>query len=387
MHARPTTICCSAGALLAACTVIICAQSTKGDSGPPSPFPVRTVWTLRLNNPLAAAPAYDAASAFFPITGDRIAAYELGAGARKWVVSARLHTDPVAGNGLLFVVEPDAITALGVDTGKIAWQLPFAEQLAVRPVCDRGWLVVATKAGAILALRSRDGSLTWRREIDSPAHALPALAADRVYVPTADGRVVALEAASGMPIWERRLGGAANEILALEDRLYVGAKDNYLYCLMVKDGVVDWRWRTGGDVIGVPIADERRVYFVALDNMLRALHRTSGVQQWMRPLPLRPSTGPVRAGGAIVVAGVAPTLRAYNINDGAPAGEFAAPGEIAAPPHLLPDPAGALPRLLVVTRDIATGATATLITRDIEPQIAPIAPLPNAVEVTPRTKN
>ena len=37
---------------------------------------------------------------------------------------------------------------------------------------------------------------------------------------------------------------------------------------MATDGRVDWRWRTGGDVIGKPVADERYVYFVALDNVL-----------------------------------------------------------------------------------------------------------------------
>ena len=74
---------------------------------------------------------------------------------------------------------------------------------------------------------------------------------------------------------------------------------------MAADGRVDWRWRTGGDVIGMPVADERYVYFVSLDNVLRALNMVSGGQQWMRPLPMRPTWGPVKAGATIVVAGQA----------------------------------------------------------------------------------
>jgi outer membrane protein assembly factor BamB len=380
-----TTICCSAGALIALFAIAICAQSTKADSGSSPLFPVRTLWTLALKNPLVAAPAYDDRTAYFSISEDRIVAYDLDSGARKWLVTARPETDPIAARGLLFVTEPAAITALRADTGQVAWQLPVPEKLAVRPVWDNGWLVTATAGGSVLAFRGKDGSLTWRRDIGSPAHAAPALKGDRVYVPTEDGRVVALQVATGAPVWERRVGGAANEILVLEDRLYVGSKDNYLNCLMVKDGVVDWRWRTGGDVIGVPIADERRVYFVALDNMLRALHRTSGGQQWMRPLPLRPTAGPARAAGTILVAGVTPTLRGYSLKDGSPAGEFMAAGEIAAAPHVVPDPSGLLPRVLVITRDVATGAAATLIEHDIEPAITPIAPLPNLVTVTSPT--
>ena len=234
-------------------------------------LPVRTVWTLALNSQLAVPPAYDDTQAYFPLEGDRLAAYEIFSGTQKWIVSAQPRTALVAGGGLLFLVEPDALTALHTADGSLAWRIPLADELVVRPVWDNGWLVVAIKDGTILAFRATDGYLVWRRDLGSPAHAAPALASDRVYVPVADGRIVALKVETGEPIWERRLGGPPNEILALENRLYAGSKDNFFYCLMTKDGRIDWRWRTGGDVIGTPIADEQRVYFVALDNVLRAL--------------------------------------------------------------------------------------------------------------------
>jgi outer membrane protein assembly factor BamB len=60
--------------------------------------------------------------------------------------------------------------------------------------------------------------------VKSPPHASPALAADRVYIPTTDGRIVALRVENGEPVWERRLGGAVNDILALEHRLYAGRR-------------------------------------------------------------------------------------------------------------------------------------------------------------------
>jgi outer membrane protein assembly factor BamB len=259
------------------------------------------------------------------------------------------------------------------------WRLPFADAVASGPVWDNGWLALSTRAGSIHVFRGEDGAPIWSRDLGSPAHAKPAIAADRVYVPTDDGRVVALQIESGEPLWERKLGGAADEILALEDRLYVGSKDNHLYCLFAKDGQVDWRWRTGGDVVGAPIVEERRVYFVAFDNMLRALDRQSGVQQWIRPLPLRPTTGPVRAGGTIVVSGLVPPLRGYNLKDGTPAGEIQATAEIGAPPHVFENPKSPAPFLLFVVRDIAKGASATLVTRSFEPEIAPVSPLPNVI--------
>jgi outer membrane protein assembly factor BamB len=241
-------------------------------------------------------------------------------------------------------------------------------------VWDNGWLVVSTAAGSVLAFRAADGHLIWSRDLGSPAHGLAALAADRVYASTQDGRVVALNVADGAGVWERRLGGAPSEILALDERLYVGAQDNFFYCLMTKDGRVDWKWRTGGDVIGVPVFDEANVYFVSLDNVLRALNRKSGGQRWLRPLPFRPAWAPEKIGGTIVVAGQAASLRAYKIADGQSAGEVAASAEIAAAVHVVENPSSTLPTLLIVTRDIAKGAAGVLVTRSIEPESSPIIP-------------
>jgi outer membrane protein assembly factor BamB len=375
---------------------VLCAQSPVSRPHPlPSPpkidrtllslFPTSPVWTLALGNQFTAPPSYDETHAYFSIEGDRVVAYDILSGKQEWLASGRPQMQPVAGDGLLFLVEPDALTALRVTDGSIAWQLPFAEKLNVRPVWDNGWLVLATEPGEILAFRAADGTLIWRRDIKSPAHGMPALAADRVYVPTTDNRVVALRVDTGEPLWERRLGGSPSEILALDERLYAGAKDNFFYCLMAKDGRVDWRWRTGGDAIGLPIADDDRVYFVALDNVLRALNLKSGAQHWMRPLTLRPAWGPVRAGSSIIVAGLTETLPAFDMTDGKPAGELAAGERAAAPPHAFEEPGTKKPILLLVTHDIAKGASAALVARSFEPSITPVAALPNLVQIAPIT--
>jgi outer membrane protein assembly factor BamB len=287
--------------------------------------------------------------------------------------------EPVTGDGLVFLVEADRITALRASDGAVVWHWPLSDKLAVHPVWDNGWLIVATAKGTLLAFRAIDGHLVWQRDLPSPAHALPALAADRVYVPMEDARVVALRVDTGAPVWERRLGGPPRDILALNERIYVGSTDKFLYCLDPKSGQVQWRWRTGGDVIGVPVADEDTVYFVSLDNVLRALALKTGVQRWLRVLPIRPAAGPVNANGTILVIGLAPSVRGYNAKDGTPAGEVQTKAEIAASPHLVPGTAGTFPELVVITRDIATGASAMLVARSIEPAIQAFAPLPNPV--------
>jgi outer membrane protein assembly factor BamB len=355
------------------------------DRTPPALFPVQPVWTLELHNLLVVPTAYDDTHAFFSIEGDRLVAYDLASGEQRWLVSARPLMEPATGDGLVFVTESETLTAFRAADGSLAWQLPLVDTPAARPVWDNGWLIVATEGGELLAFRATDGQLIWRRDLESPAHGRPALAADRVYAPTKDGRIVALRVESGEPVWERRIGGAPSDVLARDERIFVGSTDNFFYCLLAKDGAVDWRWRTGGDVVGMPIADESRVYFVALDNVLRALNQKSGGQQWMRPLPIRPAWGPVAVGSTVVVAGLATSVRGFAMKDGAPAGEVAAAAEVAMRPHAFEERARHRPRLLVTTRDIAKGGSATLSERSFEPQIAPVSPLPNLVQIAPTT--
>ncbi|HEX3704474.1 MAG TPA: PQQ-binding-like beta-propeller repeat protein, partial [Vicinamibacterales bacterium] len=153
------------------------------------------------------------------------------------------------------------------------------------------------------------------------------------------------------------------------------------YCLLTRDGSIDWRWRTGADLLGAPVSDERHVYFVALDNILRSLTLKSGGQEWKALLPLRPTAGPVKAGDTLIVTGVGPPLRAYAAKDGKPAGDIPADADLAAPPHFLQDGARGLPMLIVVTQDIAKGSTVSAITRLIEPDLAPMGPLPGVAPV------
>jgi outer membrane protein assembly factor BamB len=385
----------------------------------PSPLtPVENIWGLALNNGLTMPPAYEGTLAFLSIEGDRLVAYDLLTGMQRWMVAARPAMAPVAGGGLVYIRGADTLRALRAGDGTVAWEIPLADKLAVHPVWDNGWLVVALATGEVRALRATDGHQIWSRDLASPAHAAPALAADRVYVPTTDHRIVALSVQSGEPLWESRLGGAPNDILALDDRLYAGSQDNFFYCLVTVDGRIDWRWRTGGDVIGRPVADEHYVYFVALDNVLRAMNQVTGGQQWMRPLPIRPAWGPVRAGSTIVVAGQAPPLRAFNLKDGVAAGTLtgiAAPpeeapaadapagaageappkktarpflaladAEVSAAPYALEDPLTHVPALLMLFKEIAKGASATLVAHSVEPALVPaVAPLPNLVQIAP----
>ena len=304
-------------------------------------FPLEVKWSVTLPAPPAFAPAFDNDRTYVALRTNQLVALLLKDGASVWSVECPMSAAPVAGDGLVFAGSDGLIEARASADGRAQWRRPI-EGRVLSLHWDTGWLLASIETGPLLALRASDGEILWQRDLGAPLQGPPAPAGDRVYLPLKDGRILALSLQTGEEIWAHKLSEAAVGILPVGDRVFVGARDNYLHSLEANDANTDWKWQTGADVLGLPVLDEKRVYFVALDNVLRGHSRNSGSMLWKRVLPMRPFTGPLLSGQTLIMAGVASELRAYDAIDGKPVkgGEFVVKGAeneemlLAAAPHL-----------------------------------------------------
>ena len=311
-------------------------------------LPVDTAWTTVLDAGPRHPPAYDGARAYVPLRNDTVVAVDLLTGEPFWTIEQRVDHPPVAGDGVVVTASGSRLGGWRASDGFALWSAEFGAAIVAPPLWNNGWLVVATAIGEIVVLRGFDGRELWRRALDGTPTVRPAISGRRLFVPLADGRVVALALGTGAPIWESALPGRPQGILPL-DALFVGSTDNLLYRLKLEDGAVDWYWRTGGDIVGTPVADMEHVYFNARDNVLRALDRRTGARRWRRLLPGRPTAGPTRLDSVIVVAGVFPTVELFDAETGLPRGRYEAESELVAMPHLIPDARPPTPHLVLVT--------------------------------------
>ncbi len=236
---------------------------------------------------------------------------------------------------LVLATLPGAIAALDAVKGTERWRVQVEGTLAAPPVWNNGWLLTGTTDGRLTMLRAEQGRPLWKRDLGAPLRPGAAMTGDRLYTMLADGRVVALSLDRGEPVWEQKLPARGTALTALDDRVFVGADDRFFYCLSTTDGEVKWRWRAGGALIGTPIVDGNTVYFLALDNTLRALNYGNGHQRWKRGLSFRPVGGPVLAGSLLLVPGLAPEVQAFRAATGTPAGRIVVGDELIAPPLLL----------------------------------------------------
>ena len=306
-------------------------------------FPLVVQWTATFEHPPAFRPAYDAAHAFVVLRNGQLMSVSLDTGKTEWSVECPTTAPPAAGNSLVFAGGDRYLQALAQADGAERWKSPVDGSIT-SIYWNTGWVLATTDKNALLAFRAADGALIWQRNLDAALESAPAPDGDRLYLAMTNGALLAMTMQTGEPVWTRQLPKPGNGILPVGDRLYLGSQDDMFYCLSADDGKTIWRWKTGADVVGTPAIDHKHVYFVSLDNVLRALDRKSGSVRWQKSLPMRPSTGPLLTGWTLLVTGNVAELRGYSSEfGGTELGDLvlkSAEGQetqLAAPPYLTPD--------------------------------------------------
>ena len=68
--------------------------------------------------------------------------------------------------------------------------------------------------------------------------------------------------------------------IIVDDKLYFGSADGYLYALNKEDGKLLWKFQTLGAISGTPTFSENTVFIASRDNYLYAIESVSGKLKW-----------------------------------------------------------------------------------------------------------
>jgi outer membrane protein assembly factor BamB len=151
-----------------------------------------------------------------------------------------------------------------------------------------------------------------------------------VYLNVGKTAIAALALSTGTEQWRQTLEGTLSAPVAAKGGLFVGSDANAFYALDPASQQKDkreWTWGAqfiGGDVVGAAV-DGNQVFFVSLDNLVRAVDRRTGNQHWQKSIPTRPVAPPIAFGGAVFITGVSPAIAAFDAKSGAALGTYVAP--------------------------------------------------------------
>jgi len=315
---------------LGVCPLAAAARKTEKPkpAPPPTVLPAEPAWTLTLDGPPVAGGAMDAARIYIPIQtddGDEIVALERQTGMTVWEQDVKADWPVLVSNGVVYAAGSNEIHALDAATGEPRWAASL-ERAAGGPLHEQDGLVVALMIpDDVLAFRVTDGHQVWRHSLGGTAGLRQmTLGAGAAYVTAPGGHVIALSLHDGHPLWDVTIPGVPSAPAAAKDRVFVGSSDNFFYAFDADSGRLEWKWRSGGDVVGAD-ADKDTVYFASLDNIVRAVNRGNGNQRWQKDTGTRPVAPPRVIGPVVVVPGVS-AISAFSVLTGAPVGSFAPPG-------------------------------------------------------------
>jgi outer membrane protein assembly factor BamB len=308
-------------------------------------------WTVAFETPPAAAAGFDAQSAYVPLKSGELIAVSLEDGSVQWKVPLATAATPTTGDGLVFAAADRVINALDQVSGSAVWQLDVPAALAAPLYWDAGWLFASTESGDLLAIRAQDGQIRWQLPLGSPLAVPPSPFGDFLYMASRDGRILSVSMETGEGAWLYPLNEEVTGLLALDDQLLVGTRANRLHSFSLARGRIRWTQRAGADLAGSPAADEERIYFVAMDNVLRGLDRTSGSVEWTRPIASRPAGGPLLAGDVVLVPLVTTEIGAFSARTGQQAFTIRAAGEPGGVPFLRETNKPTAARLIAISRD------------------------------------
>ncbi|MGH9370177.1 MAG: PQQ-binding-like beta-propeller repeat protein [Vicinamibacterales bacterium] len=293
-------------------------------------------WSVPVTAPPIGAPVVAGSSVVLPLESE-VSAHRLSDGERIWKTALTAEHPLTADAERVYVATGDALQALDALTGTPAWSVPAV--LTAPPLAHAGW-VLAASAGDLLAIRASDGEVMWRKHI-GPVEFQPALDGELMIVPVTDGRVVALDLRDGTVRWEEHLGSAPTAPFVIGGRVYVGTEHKTFFTLHASSGREASRRAIGALVRGRAVADDRHIYFAAMDNLLWAVDRADGAIEWRKGLKYRPAGGPMLLGGVVVVPGYELSLPAFNPLNGTPGGDIGFPERLSALPVLATGPDGA----------------------------------------------
>ncbi len=373
---------------LALAFVLVVAPEAEGQTAAVKPepakpgadvFPLTTLWTVQLETPPALSPAYDETRAFIALKPDpdrgisamRLTAVSLSDGSTRWKREIGTADAIAAGDDRVFACSGPLLQAFATADGAPQWQLPLGAPLSAPLLSTGGWLIAVTQASDVVGVRAQDGVKLWQAHLPSPAIGRPAVARDALYLPLTDNRVVRLKLETGAIVWDEKILSQPTAVLALADRVFVGTREYWFYALKPDSGKVLWRFRVGGAVVDEPAVDATGVYFLTLDNLIRALDRQDGLLKWRQILARRERYGPVLVDNLLFVSGFSPTVHACDTKSGAAAGSFDAPHDLKAPVHVVP---GLLDRDFLLVALSGQGELMVLRPRTLEPEAFVISP-------------
>ncbi len=299
---------------------------------------------------ITAQPLVAAGRVFTMDSDATVAAFDLATGSRIWRTDTQGEKDRSTnvGGGIAFAdgtiyaaTGRGEALALDAGTGAIRWRKGLDAPGRSAPCVADGRLFITTIDNRLLSLKAADGARQWSYQAASSAttvlaESAPAYSDGLVVAGFGSGDLAAVRAESGGLAWTDSLASARgrNSLVDLaavrglpvvdRGRVFAIGVGGLLVSLDLRSGRRLWEREAGG--LETPWLAGDTLFVQTLDQTLAAIGREDGKLRWLTELPRYDNpekrrdplfwTGPILAGGRLVLAGSNETALSVNPADG-----------------------------------------------------------------------
>jgi len=292
-----------------------------------------------------------AAGRVFTMDSDAtVAAFDLATGSRIWRTDTQGEKDrstnvgggiAFAGGAIYAATGRGEALALDAGTGAIRWRKDLDAPGRSAPCVADGRLFITTIDNRLLSLKAADGGRQWSYQAASSAttvlaQSAPAYSDGLVVAGFGSGDLAAVRAESGGLAWTDSLASARgrNSLVDLaavrglpvvdRGRVFAIGVGGLLVSLDLRSGRRLWEREAGG--LETPWLAGDTLFVQTLEQTLAAIGREDGKLRWLTDLPRYDNpekrrdplfwTGPILAGGRLVLAGSNETALSVNPANG-----------------------------------------------------------------------
>jgi outer membrane protein assembly factor BamB len=229
----------------------------------------------------------------------------------------RYTSSPTVVGQVAFLGSGDGVLrAVDVGTGKTQWQAHTAGRIRSSPAVSGNYVVVGDADGVVYAFDRATGTTKWKHETEG--HTLrsgefgydrrtiqssPAIVGERVFVGARDGFLYALELATGTRRWrfDHKISWV-NSSPAVDGGMVFAASSDGQFAQAVDAATGAEKWRvTTALVWSSPSVSGNRVFVGDALGRLHAIDKTTGVEKWVYRAGGPIFSSPAIAGGGLFV--------------------------------------------------------------------------------------
>jgi len=200
----------------------------------------------------------------------------------KAEIKGGIMASPVATNGIIIVGGLDKkLYFISASDGKKLKRLSFSGEILNSPALLDTFLYLAVEGEDrnLYALNLLNEKIIWHKKLKGSS--APVILEDRLFIGTEDGFLFCLDRSTGSEFWRFKTEGEIKSTPAYQDgKLYFGSADNYLYSLDEKTGKLIWKFKTDAGIFSSPAIKDSIVFFGSLDGALYALNLERGDLIW-----------------------------------------------------------------------------------------------------------